>query len=137
MKRIKKWSQQFARVVRDRLHRRLVPSYGTRLVEDYLPKKLKKRMLYIVQDGGFLEQAAMLCPCGCNRILHMNLLPDEHPCWRLTRHKDGTASLYPSVWRKVDCQSHFWFRHGRVHWFKGRDENHDRSPSHTNTRLCM
>jgi hypothetical protein len=80
MKRIKKWSQQFARDVRDRLHRRLVPSYGTRLVEDYLPKKLKKRMLYIVQDDGFLEQAAMLCPCGCNRILHMNLLPDEHPC---------------------------------------------------------
>jgi hypothetical protein len=129
MKRIKKWSQQFARDVRDRLHRRRVPSYGTRLVEDYLPKKLEKRMLYIVQDDGFLEQAAMLCPCGCNRILHMNLLPDEHPCCRLTRHKDGTASLYPSVWRKVDCQSHFWFRHGRVHWFKG-DENHGRSPSH-------
>lgn len=120
MKRIKKWSQQFARQVYDRLHRWLVPPYGTQVVEDYLPKQLKNRILYIVQDDGFLEQAAMLCPCGCSRVLHMNLLPDEHPHWRLTQHKDGTATLYPSVCRKMDCQSHFWFVRGRVHWSKGK-----------------
>lgn len=134
MKRIKKWSQQSAWHVYERLHHWLVPPYGTRLVENYLPKQLKKRTLYIVQDGGFLEQAAMLCPCGCKRVLHMNLLTDEHPCWHLTQHKDGTASLYPSVWRKVDCQSHFWFRRGRIHWFKGKDANHDGSALYVKTR---
>ncbi|MER9417949.1 DUF6527 family protein [Mesorhizobium sp. M0306] len=58
----------------------------------------------------------MLCPCGCRRVLHMNLLADERPCWRLTRHDDGTTTLHPSVWRKTDCGSHFWFRRGRVEW---------------------
>ncbi|MDP9316781.1 MAG: DUF6527 family protein [Chloroflexota bacterium] len=58
----------------------------------------------------------MLCPCGCKRTLHMNLIPDEHPCWHLMQHEDGTATLHPSVWRKTDCRSHFVFRHGRVQW---------------------
>jgi hypothetical protein len=44
----------------------------------------------------------------------MNLIPDERPCWQLMRHPDGTATLHPSVWRKKDCGSHFWFRRGRV-----------------------
>jgi hypothetical protein len=94
----------------------LVPPYRTAVVEAALPKKLNRRTLYVVQEDGFEEQVAMLCPCGCKRILHMNLLPDERPCWRLTRHDDGTASLHPSVWRKKDCGSHFWFRRGRVKW---------------------
>jgi hypothetical protein len=63
------------RQIYERLHRWLGPPYATRIVEDYLPKQLQKRTLYIVQDDGFFEQAAMLCPCGCKRILHMNLLP--------------------------------------------------------------
>ncbi|MER9141803.1 DUF6527 family protein [Mesorhizobium sp. M0871] len=58
----------------------------------------------------------MLCPCGCRRVLHMNLLADERPCWRLTRHDDGTTTLHPSVWRTTGCGSHFWFRRGRVEW---------------------
>jgi hypothetical protein len=86
------------------------------LVEDTLPKQLKRRTLYIVQEDGFQEQAAMICPCGCRSILHMNLLTDERPCWRVTRHDDGTATLHPSVWRKKECGSHFWFRNGRVVW---------------------
>jgi hypothetical protein len=95
---------------------RLIPRYRTRVVEDLLPKRLGRRTFYIVQEDGFVEQAAMICPCGCGRVLHMNLLPDEHPCWRLTRHKEGTATLYPSVWRKKDCGAHFWFRRGRIQW---------------------
>ncbi|MFD1328853.1 DUF6527 family protein [Mycoplana ramosa] len=58
----------------------------------------------------------MICPCGCRAVLHMNLLPDERPCWRVTRHMDGSTSLHPSVWRQKECKSHFWFRKGRVKW---------------------
>lgn len=90
--------------------------YGTRVVEESLPEDLVSKTLYVVDDDGFLEQAAMLCPCGCQRILHMNLLPDEHPFWQLTLHADDTATLYPSIWRKKDCMSHFWFRRGQVIW---------------------
>ncbi|MGE0628562.1 MAG: DUF6527 family protein, partial [Hyphomicrobiaceae bacterium] len=92
------------------------PPYKTLTVEADLPKPLRRRTLYVVQEDGYEEQAAMLCPCGCGKTLHMNLLTDERPCWRLTRHDDGTATLHPSVWRKKDCGSHFWFRRGRVQW---------------------
>ena len=92
------------------------PRYGTETVKEHLPKTLHKRILYLVEEDGFKEQAAMLCPCGCGRILHMNLLPDERPCWTVTEHSDGTATLSPSVWRQKDCGSHFWFRRGRVIW---------------------
>jgi Family of unknown function (DUF6527) len=93
--------------------------YRTLIVEESLPRNLRKRTLYVVQEDGFKEQAAMLCPCGCRRILHMNLIPDERPCWKLTEHGDGTATLHPSVWRKKDCGSHFWFRRGCVQWCEG------------------
>ena len=68
------------------------PPYRTRVVIAELPEVLKKRTLYIVEEDGFEEQAALLCPCGRNHILHLNLLPDERPLWRVTRHYDGTAS---------------------------------------------
>jgi hypothetical protein len=92
--------------------------YSTVVVEEYLPKKLKAGVLYLVEDDGVTEQAAMMCPCGCNNILHMNLLPDERPCWQVAQHSDGTATLHPSVWRKKDCGSHFWFKRGKVQWVR-------------------
>jgi len=110
------WSKRlFARLgswLRDPFKR----PYRTVVVEEDLPAQLRQRTLYIVQEDGFLEQATMLCPCGCGRTLHMNLIPDERPCWHLTQHTDGTVTLHPSVWRKKDCGAHFWFRRGRVQW---------------------
>jgi hypothetical protein len=94
------------------------PPYRTVIAGAQLPRKLIPRTLYVVEEDGFDEQAAMLCPCGCGRTLHMNLLTDERPCWKLTRHTDGSSTLHPSVWRQKDCRSHFWFREGRVIWCK-------------------
>jgi len=112
------WLKRHLQTARNRLYQWLVPPYRTLVIEGDLPASLKKRTLYIAQEDGFLEQAAMICPCGCNKTLHMNLLTDERPCWRVTQHEDGTATLHPSVWRKKDCGSHFWFRRGRVQWCK-------------------
>ncbi len=97
-----------------RVHEWINPPFAMQIVEGNLPKKLKRRIFYIVQEDGFQEHAAMLCPCGCGAILQMNLLPDERPCWRVMLHADGTVSLNPSVWRQKECGSHFWFRHSRV-----------------------
>ena len=104
-----------------RLYYWLAPPYRTVLVEEALPERLKRRTLYVVQESGFEEQAAMLCPCRCRRVLHMNLLSDERPCWYLTQNSDGTANLYPSVRSIKDCGTHFWFQRGRVQWC--RSEN--------------
>lgn len=98
------------------LKERRDPPYRMLVVQENLPKQLQQRILYIVEEDGVDEQAAMICPCGCGRTLQMNLLTDDRPCWRVTKHADGTASLHPSVWRKKDCKSHFWFKRGRVEW---------------------
>jgi hypothetical protein len=113
-------SRLFARV-RATVSGWLDPPYKTLMVDEFLPERLKRHTLYVVQEDGYEEQAAMICPCGCRRVLHMNLLTDERPCWRLTRHADGTATLHPSVWRQKECRSHFWFRRGRVQWCEQSD----------------
>ena len=53
---------------------------------------------------------------GVGETLHMNLLPDERPVWRLKVHEDGASTLHPSVNRLKGCRAHFWFRNGRVYW---------------------
>jgi Family of unknown function (DUF6527) len=116
------WLKKFFRHAYDRLYDRLVPRYRTLVVDAVLPKSLRRRALYVVQEDGFLEQAALLCPCGCGRVLHMNLLSDERPCWELIQHKDGTATLRPSVWRKKGCGAHFWFRLGRIQWCRSNED---------------
>jgi len=97
----------FYRSIRTTVYGVFSRPYKTVVLEEALPKELRRKTLYIVQEDDYQEQAAMICPCGCGAILHMNLLPDERPCWRVTQHADGTASLHPSVWRKKDCKSHF------------------------------
>ncbi len=94
------------------------PAFLTLRVEEHLPTQLKRKTLYVVHEDGFDEYAAMLCPCGCTNILFMNLLSDERPCWSINYHENGTATLRPSIWRKRECTSHFWFRKGRVVWCK-------------------
>lgn len=112
MKRLRR----FFKWVRAWPERWFVPPYQTMVVEESLPERLLRHTVYIVREDGFDEQVALLCPCGCGRALHMNLLPDERPCWQMVRHLDGTVTLYPSVWRKLDCGSHFWLRNGRIQW---------------------
>lgn len=104
------------RRVREWVEHWFVRPYRTMVVVESLPAQLLRRAVYIVRDDGFDEQVALLCPCGCGRVLQMNLLPDERPCWRVMRNTDGAVTLHPSIWRKKDCGSHFWLRNGRIRW---------------------
>src|SRR5450759_461276 len=72
--------------------------------------------IYVVEDGGVSWAAVMACPGSCGQMLHMNLLPDVHPVWKLTEHSDGSVSLSPSVWRREGCGCHFFVRNGRIDW---------------------
>lgn len=110
------WFGRLARWARESSWRWRHRPYRARFVDERLPKRLKRRMLYIVQEDGFQEYAAMVCPCGCGDVLHMNLLPDERPCWTFTRHENETASLHPSVWRTKNCGAHFFLRRGEIQW---------------------
>lgn len=86
------------------------------ICEGALPRRLVPQTMYILQEDEEPWYASMICPCGCGAVLEMNLLPDEKPMWKAAIEQDGTASLRPSVWRKVGCKSHFWLRRGYVTW---------------------
>lgn len=85
------------------------------VIED-LPDDLDASVIYVVGEGEHIWQVAMLCPCGCGETLHMPVLADSRPQWRYTIHEDGSVTLFPSVWRKIGCQSHFHVRRGQVVW---------------------
>ena len=45
------------------------------------------------------------------------------PSWRLRKHKNGTVSLFPSLWvSDVGCGSHFWVIKNSVLWSKSEFE---------------
>jgi len=90
--------------------------YETVSVQSDLPELIESNKLYIVQEDGENWHASMICPCGCGVVLHMNLLPDDDPCWTIEQHWTGLSSLRPSVWRQKTCRSHFWFIKGRIRW---------------------
>lgn len=108
------WWGALRSLLPDWLRRRPRPIKAIRVEE--LPDELDDKTLYAVGEAEYLWFAAMVCPCGCGETLHMSLLPDERPRWKLIEHPDGTASLTPSVWRVKGCRSHFWLRRGMIKW---------------------
>lgn len=81
-----------------------------------LPEELEAQTLYLWGEDGQIWQAVMACPCCCGATLHMSTLTDDWPHWKIDQHDDGTTTLSPSIWRKIGCRSHFWLRHGCIHW---------------------
>jgi hypothetical protein len=118
-----KWVAQFVaplfgkwRATAKRVWEALQPPIRIEQVNGGLPPRLARRKLYVVSEDGYDEQAAMICPCGCKQILHMNLLTDERPCWTVRQDEHRKPTLRPSVWRQKGCMSHFWLRGGRIIW---------------------
>lgn len=61
------------------------------------------------------------CPCGCGDELPINLDRRAGKAWRLYE-RDGSITLYPSVWRDTGCESHFIVWKGEILLF-GRPED--------------
>ena len=97
------------------------PAVFTAVNVEELPDRLDAATIYIAGEGEHRWFAAMLCPCGCGEILHMNLQEHTRPRWSVVCHSDETISLSPSVWRRVGCRSHFFFRQGQVVWCPNDD----------------
>jgi hypothetical protein len=60
----------------------------------------------------------LACPCGCGSHIPVNLDRRAGPAWRLYQRRTGTT-VYPSVWRDSDCESHFIIAHDRIYMFGG------------------
>lgn len=57
----------------------------------------------------------MRCPDGCGETVVINLDPRAGKAWRVDI-RNGTLSLYPSVWRNDGCKSHFIIWRDHIIW---------------------
>lgn len=55
------------------------------------------------------QACTLLCPCGCNAVISLSLLPNTKPKWSV-----NGDTLTPSVNRTVGCKSHFSITNGIV-----------------------
>ena len=97
-----------------KLFGRKADGYRTVRVDD-LPDAPKPLLLYIAGAAKQEWAAAMLCPCGCEETIHLNLLEQVRPRWTFNENKVG-PSLEPSIWRRRGCRSHFFLRNGEIEW---------------------
>lgn len=81
------------------------------------PKSVSKRTVYLIGEPGNEWAASFICPCGCENLITLNLLRQAgRPTWTVRTGKKGGATLAPSVWRKVGCESHFIMKDGEIIW---------------------
>lgn len=95
-------------------HRKTLPLYVVLYVEDF-PNEHTPHIIYLMGKPGKEWLAGFCCPCGCGDFVEL-VLDGHHPKWILSISKDGRPSLYPSVYRSVKCQSHFFLKRGSIHW---------------------
>jgi len=58
----------------------------------------------------------MLCPCGCEEKIVLNIDPNAGPAWKmyLVKGNENNFTIYPSVWRDTGCGSHFIVWKGKI-----------------------
>lgn len=86
-------------------------------VED-LPDKLHRRTVYLIGEDDCPWSAALKCPCGCDALIQLSLIPGDDPTWVASVGKRARASIHPSIWRIRGCKSHFFIREGKLIWAK-------------------
>ncbi len=85
------------------------------LVDDF-PEVIPEKKILVLSEGYEPDSLAFKCPCGCNSDIYLNLLEDAEPRWNFIITKNGNITISPSIWRKIDCRSHFFIRDGKIEW---------------------
>ena len=80
--------------------------------------------IYIIGAYRQPQYAVFQCPCGCGRIVELNLNKESSPSWALKWHVLGTISFSPSIWRKDGCRSHFFLK--KVRYTGARKQSGER-----------
>ena len=76
------------------------------------------------------------CPCGCGDEIPINLDSRAGKAWRIYRDKKFGLSLYPSVWRDTDCESHFIIWRDRILLY-GQGDDEFGSPVHSDEMVVL
>jgi hypothetical protein len=62
---------------------------------DEIPDRLKSKVIYFIGSEGYYWQAVMICPCGCKKVLQMNLITDYKPFWEYKIERKKWVTLSP------------------------------------------
>lgn len=108
---MKNW---FLKII-SKLTKKFEKEYKLFYVEDF-PENVKNKAIYIVGSEKYPWLIVFNCPCGCNNLIQLNLLKDAIPCWRFQISKTKKVTIFPSIWRKKDCKSHFFIRKSKIDW---------------------
>lgn len=84
--------------------------------KEEVPQFLAEKTIYVIGNPSTPWLIAFKCPCGCNNVIHLNLLSDAKPQWRFYITTKKRVSISPSVWRTTGCKSHFFIRKSKVRW---------------------
>ena len=93
----------------------LKPKYKTEH-RDHLPEVIANETIYIIGESGNQWLIAFKCPCGCDSIIHLNLLEDAEPRWNYKITSKKRINIFPSIWRIKGCKSHFIVRNSKIDW---------------------
>ena len=94
------------------------------------PTRIPDKDLIVVREkGGRTKWAYMRCPSGCGDTLMLSLQRGDYPSWRLTINKNGQPSLFPSIWKKDGCRSHFYLLRGKIVYITTRYRKRSLIPS--------
>ncbi|WP_180103916.1 DUF6527 family protein [Acinetobacter sp. YH12134] len=83
---------------------------------DSLPQKMPIRSIVIVAEDDEIWCAGLKCPCGCGYTIELPIIREAKPRWDVNINSDNLISLYPSVFLKKGCKSHFWIKNGKIIW---------------------
>lgn len=92
-----------------------IPLYRYVFVEDR-PDKTENYAVYVLGTKENPWQVAFHCPCQCGDVIELFTNKQARPRWDIEFEANGLVTLYPSVFRKQGCKSHFFLRNGRIEW---------------------
>lgn len=93
-----------------------VPTFGA--ASTYL----KKSGDAVIVDRNGPRWLILKCPCGCGEEFPINLDSRTGPAWKLYKNRRTGLSLYPSVWRKSECKSHYVIWRNQIFLFNRYEE---------------
>jgi hypothetical protein len=104
------------------------PEYKFVHVHD-LPEYVDDNTIYIVGEDEHPWLLAFNCPCGCQKVIQLNLLKEVYPCWDFKFTKNKKINISPSIRRTSGCKSHFYVRQNQIDWVRNYQFYKDSKPN--------
>ena len=77
-----------------------------------IPRKLKKRTIYIERLDGKDYEVDFNCPFQCGEIIQLNMDKTYYPYWGV--ELDNQVTISPSIFVQDVCKCHYFIDEGKI-----------------------